>query len=466
MGEPDCPGCRRLTQRVAELEALARRLEAEIRDLRAKLGVDSTNSSTPPSANPPGAPKPVVKKKSKRKRGGQPGHPHHRRPLLPVEQVGECFVYLPDACKGCGGPLECGDNDPEPTRLQTFELPRLVAEVVEHVAHACTCPSCGTVTRAALPAEVRRHAFGPRLVATVAYFTGSLGMSKSGVQETFREVFGLPICLGSVCNLEREASESLAPAHAEAVAAVKRAEVKHADETGWKRKGRTCWLWTAATTGVVAFAIHAKRSRKALAAFLGAKITGILHSDRWGVYGQVPASRRQLCWAHLKRDFQKLIDRGGEGAATGRAGGRLLKRVFAAWHEFKGEKITRAELQARLDPLEKLLNGVLVDGAMGDDARAARFCKNLLKVEPGLWTFASHAGVEPTNNFMERLLRRAVLWRRRSFGCDSMAGCRFVERILTVVGTLRLQGRNALEFLSRCIAAHRRGSAAPTLCTG
>ena len=80
------------------------------------------------------------------------------------------------------------------------------------------------------------------------------------------------------------------------------------------------------------------------------------------------------------------------------------------------------------------------------------------------WLSTSAEGVEARNNHAERVRRRAVLWRKKSFGCERRAGCRFVKRILTAVGTLRLQGRNALEFLSECIAAHRHGSAGPKRC--
>src|SRR5206468_7177895 len=135
---------------------------------------------------------------------------------------------------------------------------------------------------------------------------------------------------------------ALAAPHQEAVAAVRAADVKHADETGWKLAGKLCWLWGAATAGVAAFVIHARRSAAGLAALLGETIEGILCSDRWGVYDRVPAQRRQICWAHLKRDFQKIVDGGGPSVAAGRAGLRIVKKVFAAWHRFQDGRVTRA----------------------------------------------------------------------------------------------------------------------------
>jgi len=454
----ECPGCRARNARIAELEQ-------RIAALEARLGTNSTNSSLPPSANPPGAPKPVVKPKSKRRPGGQPGHPPHLKQLLPANRVTQVKRLVPAHCESCRAPLsaEPAPGDPEPTRFQTIELPPVVAQVTEYQGHARTCRACGTVTRAVIPQEVRAHSVGPRLTSTLAYFTGCHGMSKRGVEEIADAVFQAPIALGTVANLEQEVSAALAAPHQEALAAVRAAAIKHADETSWKWRAKLCWLWAVATATVVAFVIHAKRSGVALTAVLGTEIQGILCSDRWSVYACVPAERRQLCWAHLKRDFQKLVDRGGVGATVGRAGRTLVKKVFAAWHAFRDGQCTRAQLKTQLEPVERRMNRVLIEGWLGEDPTAATFCANLLKLESALWTFVTHEGVDPTNNFMERLLRRAVLWRKRSFGCWSQAGCQFVQRILTVVQTRRLRGENVLDYLHDALRAHRAGKPCPTL---
>lgn len=457
-----CPGCSGRDARIAELE---RRLG----ELEARLKTNAGNSSTPPSANPLGAQPPVTKKKSKRKRGGQPGHPPHLKQLLPPERITRTEVIVPDICDGCQAPLPrtAGPNDPEPKRFQTVELPPIVAEVVEYQAHARTCPCCGVVTQATIPATIRAHSIGPRLTATLSYFSGCHGVSKRGVEEIAETVLGVPIALGTVANLEQEVSAALEPAHQEALEAVRRADVKFADETSWKLWGKLCWLWAAATANVAAFVIHAQRGAKGLAAILGEGIDGIVHSDRWHVYLQVPEERRQLCWAHLKRDFQKIVDCGGPSVFVGRRGLRIVKELFVAWHAFQAGAITRARLQQLLAPLERRLSKTLLQGVFGKDGRVAKFCENLIHLELALWTFAKVEGVEPTNNFMERLVRLAVLWRRRSFGCNSESGCRFVERILTVIQTCRLNDNNPLEYLAQAVNTSRNGQEAPKLlCLG
>jgi transposase len=452
--------------RLAEQEARLAALEEEVRQLKALLGRNASNSSTPPSANPLGAPKPVVKKKSKRRPGGQPGHPPHLKQLLPPERVQHVIPFVPEQCQSCYAPLpaQAGADDPEPTRFQVLDLPKLAAEVTEYQGHARRCPCCGELNRAVIPQALRDHSVGPRLTATLSYLTGCHGLSKRAVEEIADHVFAAPIALGTVANLEQEVSAALTAAHDEALAAVRVAAVKHADETSWKLAGALRWLWTAATTHVAVFVIHPRRSAAGLTALLGEDIQGIVCSDRWGVYNGVPAARRQLCWAHLKRDFQKIVDRGGPSQDVGRQGLRVVKKVFAAWHAFQDGQLTRVQLQAQLDPVGLRLNRVLLEGALlGTDETVATFCENVLALEPALWTFANTADVEPTNNFMERLLRRAVLWRKRSFGSWSEAGCRFVERILTVVQTQRLQVKNVLEYLHDAILAHRAGQPCPKL---
>jgi len=278
-----CFGCREREARIVLLEGRVAELETLVRDLTARLNTNSTNSSLPPSANPLGTPKPPAKKKSRRKRGGQPGHPPHLKRLLPPERVNQVVTYLPSHCSHCDTPLSAQPDvqDPEPSRFQTIELPPVVSVVTEHQGQARTCPQCGEVTRAAIPREVLSHSVGPRLTATLSYFSGCHGVSKRGVEEIAEAVFEAPLSLGTVANLEQEVSAALASAHKEALEAVRAAEVKSADETSWKLAGKLCWLWTAATAGVVAFLIHGKRSALGLTALLGAEIHGIVCSDRW-----------------------------------------------------------------------------------------------------------------------------------------------------------------------------------------
>jgi transposase len=458
MPEPECQGCRELQGRVAQLEGL-------VRELQARLGINATNSSLPPSANPPDAPKPVVKKPTGRQPGGQPGHPGHLRVRWPAHQLKETIHFIPAGCAHCQAPLaaEPAADDPQPIWHQVAELPPRPVEVTEYQAHGRTCRVCGTVTWAKIPDDARAHSYGPQLTALVSYLSGSPHVSKRGIEELIETVVGLPISLGTVANLEQEMSAALAVSHAAARQAVQDAAVKHVDETGWKQAGQRCWLWAAATTVVACFVIHPSRGALGLAALLGSKIKGIVCSDRWSVYGRLRTRQRQVCWSHLKRDFQKLLDYGGAAQEHGALGLAVVGVVFNLWHTFRGGGLTRRQLRQEMAHWRKALHDQLREGCACADAKAAAFCANLLAVEPALWTFVDKVGVEPTNNHVERVLRSGVLWRKNAFGCHSVAGCRFVERILTVVQTLRLQKRPILEFLHQAVLAHRHGEAAPDL---
>ena len=454
---PACPNCAKLEKRLTELEA-------KIAELESKLHQNSSNSSKPPSSDPPWKKHTPSKDSTGRKPGGQPGHTGHHRERLPPERLKAVVPYSPKVCAHCQAPLpeKAGPNDPPPSWHQVAELPPLVAEVTEHQGHARTCPCCGKITRAEIPADIRAHTIGPNLAATLCYLGGRCHDSKRNIQEIAETVFKVPVSLGTITQLEAEMSEALKAPHAEALAAVRAAPVKNVDETGWSKQGKICWLWVAATLSVVVFKIHPKRDKSGLKALLG-EIVGIVCSDRWGVYAKLPLLLRQVCWAHLKRDFQKLYELSDATKAIGRAGRRVVKEVFAAWKDFKDGRIGRAALQARLQPIRSRLHKALRRGSKGADPKTKRFCRRLLKVYDALWTFAVVEGVEPTNNHAERMIRPAVLWRKRSFGNHSSAGCLFAERILTTVQTLRLQKRPVLDYLRCALAAQRADTQAPAL---
>ena len=460
-----CPECVKLRRELDVALAQINVLQAQVKDLALQLQRNSSNSSTPPSANPLDAPKPTGKPPTGRKPGGQAGHRGHYRVRLPANRVNAIVTYVSSVCTGCHAALsvEPGPNDPEPSWHQVVELPRLAAVVTGHQAHARTCPGCGLLNQAAIPAEVRAHVIGPRLAAMMSYLSGRFHLSKRSVRELVEAAFEIPVSLGTVAALEQQTSAALIPAHEQSRDAVRDAPVKNADETGWKQAGARRWPWTAATVSVAYFVIHVRRGAQGLKALLGEVIAGIIISDRgWG-YNGLPLEQRQVCWAHLKRDFQKCSERGGSGKLVGDVGLMVVEDVFTLWWEYREGLIDRPCLGAQLGPLIEELRVALERGPGCADSKVMAFCDNLLALYPALWLFAGIEGVEPTNNHAERILRMGVLWRKNAFGCHSESGCRFVERILTVVQTLRLQKRPVLDFLEESIIAHRSGTPPPAL---
>jgi transposase len=460
-----CPECVKLRRELDAALAQIAVLQAQVKELALQIQRNSSNSSTPPSANPLEAPKPNAKSPTGRKPGGQTGHRGHHRVRLPAPRVNAVVIHLPSVCTGCDTllPIEPGPNDPEPGWHQVAELPKLAAVVTEHQAHSRTCPGCGLLNQATIPVEVRAHVIGPRLAAMMSYLSGRFHLSKRSVRELVEAAFEVPVSLGTVAVLEQQTSAALTGAHDQARDAVREAPVKNADETGWKQAGARRWLWTAATVTVAYFVIHVQRGARGLKALLGEAVTGIIISDRWWGYNGLPLEQRQVCWAHLKRDFQKCLERGGPGKLVGEVGLMVVEDVFTLWWEYREGLIDRPSLETQLEPLIEELRVALERGSGGADAKVMAFCDNLLALYPALWLFAGIEGVEPTNNHAERILRMGVLWRKNAFGCHSESGCRFVERILTVVQTLRLQKRSVLNFLEESIIAHRSGTPSPAL---
>ncbi len=443
------------------VRALVVRLLERVAQVEARLNQTSRNSSTPPSADPPSAPPRAAKAPSGRKPGGQLGHLGQGRPLKPVEEVDRVIEVRPESCAQCGT-LLLGD-DPTPERHQVTDLPRIEPIVTEYRRHTLGCGGCGATTQAAWPVAMPSGSFGPGLQATVGYLTGRMGASQREVHEVLAAVCHTEVSVGSIAALEQAVSTALAAPVAEAARYVQHQPVRNADETGWREQGKRVWLWISATSLLTLFRVLTTRGAGGAKALLGEDFWGIVGTDRYGAYNWVDPRRRQLCWAHLKREFIAWSERGGEAARIGHALLVVEKQLFGLWYRMRDGTLPWADFQVALLPLMDRVGTLLREGAAGAEGKTQRTCRNLVKLEAALWTFVWEAGVEPTNNNAERPLRRAVLWRRRSFGTQSGTGSQFVERILTAVTTLRQQRRDVLEYLTAACAAAIRGEPAPSL---
>ena len=447
---------------VLSLTVHVQALEAEVAALREQLNRNSRNSSQPPSSDGPEVPpEPRRRAKSKRKRGAQPGHKGTTRKLVPIEQVKESHDVKPDACHHCGHALE--SEDPEPYRHQVTEIPPVVAEVAEYRLHTLTCPECHVETRAELPAGVPQGAFGPRLQAMVSLLSGRYRLSKRNTKDIMADFFQADVGLGSVPALEQRTSEALREPVEETHAYVKTQPAVNMDETGWREANQKAWLWVAATPLVTVFLIRLSRGGKVAREMLGETFQGIVGSDRWSAYNWLITLLRQLCWAHLLRDFQAFVERGGESQRLGEALLTQADLMFEWWHKVRDGTMDRATFQAKMQLVQHKVGQLLRQGTECDHSKTAGTCRDILKREEALWTFVHIEGVEPTNNLAEQQVRPGVLWRRTSFGTQSQAGSRFVERIMTVVATLKQQHRNILDYLTEVCDAANWGKQPPSL---
>lgn len=436
-------------------------LTARVAALEEQTRQSSRNSSKPPSSDPPSVPPQPGRKRSGRRAGGQPGHAGHGRSLRPPDQVHAVVEVRPPACRCCGLPLS-GD-DPAPGRHQVSEVPRVQPVVTEYRRHTLVCAGCGTVTTADWPTTMPPGCFGPRVQATVGSVLGRLNVSQRDVAEVLQTLFGLDLSLGSVSTLGQQVSAAVAAPVAEAQAYVQTQPVANADETSWRQGQQGCWLWVAVTAWVRVFLLRPSRGSVVAKELLGAAYAGIVGSDRYGGYTWLDRLRRQVCWAHLRRDFQAFVDRGGESARVGQALLDATERLFALWYQVREGTLNRVAFQAAVVPLRAEVGTLLRAGQALRHAKTGGTCDHLVALEPALWTFVAVEGVEPTNNAAERALRRAVLWRKRSLGTKSDAGSRAVERLLTVVTTLRQQQRDVLDYLTAACQAATLGVAPPSL---
>jgi transposase len=446
----------RMDRRIQQLEARVEKLERE-------LSKSSRNSSRPPSSDPPSSP-PRSKDRSGRRRGAQPGHEGHGRELLPAWAVDEVIEHWPERC-GCGHVFCADERHPvsEPARFQVEELPPITVKVIEHRAERVRCPECGTRTRAALPDEVRRSAFGARLQAAVATLSVRNRVSREDAVELIEELFGARISAGAVDAILARAAGALEQPCADLLARVRSAKALHVDETGWRTAGERRALWGAFTARHAFFAIAPDRHEDHAKELL-ADTQAIVTSDRWWAYAHLPLARRQLCWAHLRRDFKAHAEGLAAEKEFGEVGLELCERVFWAWEVFAHTRDRRA-LQRTVRSLRRQSKPLIRSFASkrARNKRCRGMARNLLKAWPALWTFAAHAGVEPTNNHAERALRSAVIYRKLSLGSQSEGGELRISRLLSAHTTCRLQRRSLFAYLSDAIAAHARGDPAPLL---
>jgi transposase len=455
-----------ILQVVSERESLTVRVE-ELERKIALLTTDSSNSSKPPSSDGPQSklrPRPRQKSR-KRKPGGQPGHKGTNRELIPMDEVDDTIPVFPEVCEHCGAALA---PDPDQAtgkywRHQVFDIPKPKPEVIEYHRYCIRC-SCGAENWGKLPREAR-SCIGPRLTAFFAHLSGLHRVTRRGCKEIAATIFGIRVCLGSVCKLHQEVSESLANSHEEARQHLPTQPVLNGDETGWTTQGLSRWLWVLVTPTIAFYHVAKSRGAKVLKDILGDEYTGILCSDMYSAYKAFHHGVRQFCWAHIIRNIRGIKHACRSPDAVKFSNWMLSEtgRMFALWHAFKKGHLDRQTLVRKSVPIRSRMSRCLQIYRTSSDHHVAKAAKSLLKHWDGLFTFLEHEGVEPTNNSAERAVRPAVQWRKISFGNQSEQGEILTARLLTAERSCILQGRNAFQFLVDSVIAYRKDLPGPSL---
>jgi transposase len=443
---------------IAELKKRILGLEKKV------LKLTPQNSSIPPSTQHPHAKDALKPKKSKkrkpRKRGGQPGHRRATRPLVPTVDCDEVVTLRPEQCRKCNAALK--GNDPQPLRHQVFELPEIKPIVTEYQQHRLTCPCCATQTCASLPVDVPTGQCGPRLAAFTGLLMGHFRQSKRRAASFLSDLLNVPCSPSWMVKIQNRVSDALAQPYEELRKELQNQPQLFVDESPTKQNKSKAWLWVAVAPMFVVFGIFLSRKRTALKELVGDYSNIIINCDRAKMY--FDGKRLQWCWAHLKRDIQKLMD--SSDNQVKRLGHDLMreqKLIFEQWHRYKDDIISWKTFRRNVKPIRNQFDSLLLRGHFSGNKKLMGMCKELHAHRKWLWTFTEIEGIEPTNNTAERALRPAVIYRKLSFGTQSATGSRFIERILTVSETCRLQNRSPFEYLVAAMKAHFSHQIPPTL---
>ena len=439
-----------------------------IQKLNEKLNTNSKNSSLAPSKDRSSKNKSNIKRteerrKNPKKRGGQPGHKKHERILLPLDKVNYVVPCCPNSACACGGQVIL--NAENYRRHQQYEFPIIRPIVTEYQIYSGNCNQCHQKQEGTLPNGVSFSMLGPRATAMTANLSGTYRISKRNIVNIYRDIFDFNLSVGMVCKAEKTVSRAIAAPVIQAKHFVRSANQVgvNSDETGFKEKGKSMWAWIAVSCLVAVFIIRGGRCKKIAKELLGKNFKGILCSDRYSAYQWVSNDSRQICWAHLERDFRKISERAGSSGIIGTELLSQTNHLFHFWHQFKDGHIDRAMLKKKTKPIRVFIEGLLRQGNRSKNNKTSGTCRNILSYGSALWRFLETESIEPTNNLAERLIRTIAIWRKTSFGTQSKSGSLYMERIMTVVATCKLQGRNTLDYLTCAVKYYFEKSAFPSL---
>jgi transposase len=442
----------------------------------AKRRRNSTNSSKPPSSDGlagtqrrRGSPR----QKSGRKPGGQPGHMGHDR--QPVENPDRVEEVLPQQCQHCGTALPQAAEERQTVgdivRRQIVDLPEVIQPMVtEYQYPKVVCPDCQKGTRAETRPE-HQHQNGERLTAVISYLIGLRKMTRRDVAATLRDLFGVDISVGSVQKAWEETADAVVAPYTELEQALPTEPVLNGDETGSRTNGDKRWVWVLCSSWFVFYHIASSRGVEVLVQLLGKSFAGILCSDRCPTYLSYHKGLAQFCWAHLQRTLKGIGEFARSEDAVHFARDMLVAvgRMFGLWYQFRGEAgpgerlLTRDELIQESIPIQKQICGLAKKFLDSEDREVRNLARAFYEHWDKLFTFIEQEGVEPTNNFSERVLRLFVLIRKITYGNRSAKGEIALARILTVIQTCKLQQRPLLSYLLTAVHCHRRRQPAPSL---
>jgi transposase len=298
-------------------------------------------------------------------------------------------------------------------------------------------------------------------MALVATLTGRFHMAKREALSLIQDLYEIELSEGSIVNIEENVANALNDVYERIHHfVIKGALTRYFDETSWRDNGKRHYVWLATNAAAVFYRIDPHRSQDAFFKVIGAHTNQPSVTDRYNAYNVLDGPH-QYCLAHLIRDFHAFAEQPGE---SGKIGGKIeqaLRMACRLHGKWRDGKITKQQRGISLAHIKRRLRELLIDGLAFGHEKLATLCDTLFDAFEHIWQFASDIGMEPTNNMAERDLRKLVLWRKKSYGTRSARGQRFVERISSVVETLKKNGKSILGYLEEALRAHYRGQPSP-----
>ncbi len=401
-------------------------------------------ANTPISPTTPSGMQPVYLKPRPRRRartpGRKPGHPgaHRAAPSHMDERIEHTLTH----CPHCKSPV--GDSIRQHTR-HIENIPPVVPQVSAHTVHGYWCPQCKRIVSATVSAALPHSTLGLRFVVYTAWLHYFVGVSVGNCVKIATPSLGFSISPGGLTLAWKQLAARLEGDYEALLLAMRNRAVLHADETGWRINGVTCWLWAFACAQSCYYLIDPHRGADVVKRVLGTLFPGILITDFWCAYNAIETLAKQKCYFHLFTELIKV-----DKLSTTRSWrqfrktlARLLKdavRLGETRHTFAAPRYARrkVKLHRRLDQLI---------AASWQDPHAQRLVKRLRRHRHEMLTFLDHDGVSPYNNHAEQQMRVAVHTRKVSQQNRSIEGAKAHAMFLSLFRTANLQKRNPIDYI-------------------
>jgi transposase len=433
-----------------QLKSEVTRLTHLVGTLEEKTRQSSRTSSMAPSADlkkkkrvtPP-------ERRSGKKRGAQPGHVGKARPLASKDSITHSVEIAPPSRCDCGGKVK--KNRRKPWRRQQIEIPPITPIISEYLCYSGTCLSCKKCHRASLPSGVGSQLLGPRFLAFIADLATNFRMSKAQIVLFVRRYFNVNISVGCISESEGRVTEALHTKYEAISETIATSSHAHIDETSYRQSYKQGWAWLGLSQYATLFRILNSRSRTAMRTILPDRFTGHITSDRYGAYHVFDPERRQICWAHLRRDFFKWAQSTDTKAQKlGKILVEATGHLFSYLHTMRKDQLPNRALIALF---RTFFHDLLVEvSALETRMQFARSAKRILALEKSMWNFADIPGRDPTNNAAERALRPLVIQRKLSGGTRSERGTHYIEVMFSIIATCKQNAQDSYQTTLESIA--------------